>query len=226
MNLLLQILSLLLATTFLGSSVVFLNALIRHVSRTSYALSLFLFIYAILVFLVEIASIFHTITIPFLLSSLFVICILSWLIWRRQGKPSLLGPFQDGKWAIWREFPPFRSHPALYLLAFGVIVVYIFGAYLIIAFPQHNYDSMTYHLSRVGYWMQHQTLAPWPTPNPRQTTSPINAELGLMWTMLLWGTDQLTGFVQWFSAIGIAFAIFGLARFIGQRPDPKECLHL
>jgi len=192
-----------------------LNSFHKQENRIAFLLGVMIINYGVIILITEIASILHVITVPFLLSSLLVLCILSWLIWRRQGKPSLAGPFQDGKWAIWREFPPFRSHPALYILAFGVFIVYIFGAYLIITLPQHNYDSMTYHLSRVGYWMQHQTLAPWATPNPRQIASPINAEVGLMWLIMFWGTDQLTGFVQWFAALGIAIAIYGIARLLG-----------
>ncbi len=131
------------------------------------------------------------------------------------GKPPIFSPFNGGKWAVWREFPRFKTMPSLWVLALGVSAAYLIGALLIIFVPQNNYDGMTYHLSRVGYWMQHQTLAPWPTPNPRQTTFPINAELGLLWTIIFWGSDQITGFVQWLSSIGIMVSIFGLARLIG-----------
>jgi len=101
------------------------------------------------------------------------------------------------------------------ILVIGVVLVYLTGAVLIIFVPQNNYDSMTYHLSRVGYWMQHQSLTPWPTPNPRQTTSPLNAELGILWTTLLTRSDRLAGFVQWFSAIGTALAIYGISQLMG-----------
>lgn len=196
------------------------NALFRHASRPAYLCALFVLGYAEIVLIAEFTSLFGIISVlAYLLGHLFLATI-AWFLWQRAGKPALLGPFSNGRWALWRELPPFKSAPALYILAAGVGLAYLLGAYLILAFPQHNYDSMTYHLSRVGYWLQHQTLAPWPTPNPRQTTSPINAELGLLWTILFLGRDQLTGFVQWFSALASLVSIYGLARLLGaNRPQ-------
>ena len=205
----------LLAFALLLASAALINSLFRHSLRASYLGGLFLIAYASLVVIAELASLVRQINAPFYLLAELILIVLSWLLWQRAGKPALLGPFSSGRWAFWRELPPFRSAPALYILAAGVGLAYLLGAYLILAFPQHNYDSMTYHLSRVGYWLQHQTLAPWPTPNPRQTTFPINAELGLLWTILLWGSDQLTGFVQWFSALATMLSIYGLARLLG-----------
>ena len=205
----------LLAFLLLFSTAVLINATFRHKSRPAYLVSLLIVAFANLVLIGEIASLLHQIDPGFFLLAHTVIFILAWLIWLSRGKPPLLGPFANGKWKIWRELPPFKSRPTLYILAVGVILVYFLGAVVILAVPQNTYDSMTYHLSRVGYWMQNQTLAPWPTPNPRQTTSPVNAEIGLLWTILFWGSDRLTGFVQWSAALGIMVTIFGLARLMG-----------
>ena len=200
---------------FLLAAALLANSLFDHPSRVSYLSGLFVIAYACLVMVSEAASLVRQINLPFYLVAHLVLILFFWILWRRAGKPALLGPFSGGRWAIWREFLPFWSAPALYLLAAGVGLTYFLGAVLILAFPQHNYDSMTYHLSRVGYWLQHGSLAPWPTPNARQTTFPINAELGLMWTILMWGSDQLTGFVQWFSALATMISIFGIARLLG-----------
>jgi len=98
--------------------------------------------------------------------------------------------------------------------------LYSFQATLILAIPQNNYDSMTYHLSRAGYWLQHQSLAAWLTPNPRQTTFPINAELGVLWTMLFSGNDRWSGLIQWVCVLSIAVTIFGIARLLSaSRPQ-------
>jgi len=196
---------------------IFSNAILRHRTKPAYVISFLLIGYANIVFISQIASLLSRITPDFYVVSHFILGFFSWILWRVVGKHPLSGPFSDGRWKIWRGMPSFRTVPGLYIMGLGVIIAFLGGAALILATPQNNYDSMTYHLSRIGYWMQHKNLAPWLTPNPRQTTSPINAELGLLWTTLLSGTDRLTGFVQWFSALGTAVTIFGLARLMGAK---------
>jgi 4-amino-4-deoxy-L-arabinose transferase-like glycosyltransferase len=127
---------------------------------------------------------------------------------------SLLGPFQGlriGKENLltWLNSPD--------LVIFGIVagLAYLVGAALIFLTPQNNFDSMTYHLSRVGYWLQHDSLFPWITPNPRQTSFPINAELSILWMVIFWGTDQLSGFVQWVTVPVIGLVIVGFARLLG-----------
>ncbi len=198
-------------------STLLLNTVFNPKNRIAYILGMLIIGYANIVLIAEIASLLNLILPFFYLGVQIIFALIAWLAWRRSGKPSLLGPFAGGKWKIWKEFPTIQEKPALYILAVGVVLVYLLNAVIILVVPQNNYDSMTYHLSRVGYWMQHQSLSPWPTPNPRQTTSPINAELGLLWTTLLLGSDRLTGFVQWFSAVGIAIAICGIARLMGAK---------
>lgn len=205
------------ATTLVLVFALFISSLMRITSRGPYILSVLIIAYGNIVFVGEVASLFTQISITFFLLFHFILLIIGYYFWRKYGEPSLLGPFANEKWAIWKEIPPFRVKPTLYILLTAVVLIYFIGGVLIITLPQNNYDSMTYHLSRVGYWMQYKTLTPWPTPNFRQTTSPINAELGLLWTILFWGTDQFTGFIQWISAIGIGIAIYGLSRLMGAK---------
>jgi Dolichyl-phosphate-mannose-protein mannosyltransferase len=211
---------LIIGLALLSISALLVNSLFRHASRASFLVGMSLIAYAGLVLIAEVASLLHQINTLFFLLAELVLAGFAWFLWRWARKPALLGLFSGGRWAIWREFLPFRSAPALYLLAAGVGLTYFLGAFLILAFPQHNFDSMSYHLARAGYWLQHHSLAPWPTPNPRQTSFPINAELGSLWTMLSWGSDQMTGFVQWFSALLTCVSVYGLARLLGaSRPQ-------
>ncbi len=132
-------------------------------------------------------------------------------LWWRAGRPGwpVSGQVAPRKfWAFWRE------RPALGLLAAAVGLAYLVNAYLVFIVPPNNWDSMTYHLARIGYWLQYDSFYPWVTHNLRQTTSPINAELGLLWTIIFWGTDQVAGYVQWLAALLGGVAIFGLARFL------------
>ena len=191
-----------------------LNTCFSYRSRLNFGLSLLILGYANLVVTLEVASLLSQITPVFVIGFQIFVLVGLGVVWYQLGQPHLLIPFQNGQWKIWTEVPKIKKQPPLLVLLIGVAVIYVLGAILIISLPQNTFDSMTYHLSRVGYWLQHETLFPWDTPNPRQTTFPINAELGILWTVLFSKSDRFAGFVQWFSAVGIGLTIFGLARLM------------
>ncbi len=183
-------------------------------------LALFIISFAQIVLISQIASLFNRLNLPFFIALQALIFILSGLIWWRGGKPNLLGPWRGLEFTF-HDFAQFiKLHPVLGIWLIISVLIYILHAVLILLIPQNNYDSMTYHLSRVAYWIQHQSLAPWPTPNPRQTTFPINAELGVLWTVLFTGGDRWSGFVQWICVPVIAGAIYGVSRLLNaSRPQ-------
>ena len=104
------------------------------------------------------------------------------------------------------------SHPALTILGCSVLACMLLGAYLILVVPQNDVDSLWFHLPRVAHWLQNGTLHHFQAPNLWQTVFAINSEIGLLWLTALWGTDQLTGFVQWFGTLFTMIAIYGIAR--------------
>lgn len=191
-------------------------------SRPAYLIGLYVLSYADVVIILECAGLLSAIEPSVVLALQFLLTALSVLAWLRAGKPSLLGPFSGLKMTRLgfadilteaRKSP--LSTSLVVLLACSVGYVYARHAQLILVVPPDNWDSLTYHLSRVGYWLQYKSLQPWPTPNLRQTSWPMNAELGLLWTILWWGTDQLAGFVQWITVPIIMLGIYGLVRLLG-----------
>lgn len=134
------------------------------------------------------------------------------VVWWRSGKPV---PEFHFAWSRAQVLGSIRKYPVLWLLGIGVLLAYLIGAWLVLFVPPNNADGLSYRLTRVGYWLQFDSLFPWKTLNVRQTTFPPNAEFAVLWTILLRGTDQLAGFVQWLSALVSAIAIFGLGRLLG-----------
>lgn len=66
--------------------------------------------------------------------------------------------------------------PLRVLLAFTVLagaMTFLLALYV----PPNNHDSMTYHLARVGYYLQQGSLKSYPAANIRQTVFPANAEI-------------------------------------------------
>jgi hypothetical protein len=196
------------------ATALFAGAVLRLQRIPAYLAGIYMLAYAQIVLITEVASLFKQIQPAFYLVAHIFLCFLAGLAWVRASKPLLLGPlpalFQDFR--RWRV--GWKIAPELLFLGGVVGVVYTGIALLSLASPQNNYDSMTYHLSRVGYWLQQHSLAPWLTPNPRQTTFPINAELGILWSAVFLRSELLSGMVQWTAWLACLAAIYGISRLL------------
>ncbi len=190
------------------------NAVLRHTRRPAYLASLYLLAYAEIVLLAQVASVLHWLNATFFIIGELVLAVAAQLVWQKAGQPPLSGPFKIKPFS----WPGFRADPALWILGIGVGLGMLANAFIILATPPNNFDSMTYHLSRVGYFIQHQSLSPWTTINIRQTSFPYHAEVGILWTVLLSGSDRLAGFVQWSALFASTVAAAGMARLLGAAP--------
>lgn len=87
----------------------------------------------------------------------------------------------------------------------GGFVLFALAVTLFIAIkaPPNNYDSMTYHMTRVAHWMQNQTLEHFPTHNTRQLFMSPGAEYAILHLQLLsFGSDRFANLVQWGAFLG------------------------
>ena len=124
----------------------------------------------------------------------------AWLVPGRNfpNEPTILERIKRSSWT-WR----FMS-----ITYFGIFLVALF-------LPPNSWDSMTYHLSRVGYYLQFGSLNHFHTNNLRQVDFPANAEVVLLWTVVFPRCDALAGLVQFCAALGCALSIYGIARALG-----------
>jgi 4-amino-4-deoxy-L-arabinose transferase-like glycosyltransferase len=97
-----------------------------------------------------------------------------------------------------------RSDARLLYLTSGVIAAAL-GA-IALRFPTTNWDSMTYHLSRVMHWIQQHSVAHYPTMNGRQLEFGPWSEFVIATLYLLVGDDRLATTVQWFSMVSALVA--------------------
>ena len=76
----------------------------------------------------------------------------------------------------------------------------------------NNWDSMTYHLSRIAYWMQYKRIGDYPGATVRQLGSLPNGEILQAFFILPLKTDTFAFAAQWLSLIGL-----GLCTYLGAR---------
>jgi 4-amino-4-deoxy-L-arabinose transferase-like glycosyltransferase len=156
----------------------------------------------------------------YLLNFLWIILILhtligglGWVVWWQREKPSVWGSFQG--WRIKFNVRWMRREPVLSLLTLAIVVSYLFAMVQIILIPQNNMDSLSTHLSRIGFWLQHGSFFPWQTTMLNQVWYPVVAQLQTYWTVLFLGTDRMVGSVQWLAALISGVGVFGVARLMG-----------
>lgn len=96
-------------------------------------------------------------------------------------------------------------------------VLFIFAAVGLIAVvaPPNNWDSMTYHMSRVAHWMQNRSVEHYPTSYVPQLYHPPGAEFAIMHFQILTGGDRFANLVQWLSMVGSAIAVSLIAKQLG-----------
>jgi 4-amino-4-deoxy-L-arabinose transferase-like glycosyltransferase len=138
-----------------------------------------------------------------------ILLVLGWAIWCFCHRPSLALPSfsvlyrhsLSGFQKFWLVFLGFWV-----VLCFGVIVV------LILLVPPNNNDSMVVHLVRVGYWLQHNSFSPWNALIERQVIYPYNAQIVVLWTILMHGRDTFAAFLQFFSVLFTSLGIYAIIR--------------
>lgn len=107
--------------------------------------------------------------------------------------------------------PPLRAvlfSVALLVASLGVIAW---------VFPPNNWDSMTYHMSRVAHWAQNHSVGYYPTSIARQLYLSPGAEFIIAQFQILSGGDRFANLVQWLSMLGSLCGVSLIAARLGAR---------
>jgi len=103
-----------------------------------------------------------------------------------------------------------RSLPFWVVAAFAAVTLFI-----ALTTVPNNFDSQTYHLPRIEHWIQDGSLAFYPTSIARQNEMGPVAEILLLQTRILGGSDWLYPLVQWASMLCSVAAVFRITRQLG-----------
>jgi len=99
-----------------------------------------------------------------------------------------------------------------------VMVILGVTAVIAIVAPPNGWDALSYHMSRVVYWMQNGSVAHFPTHNIRQVAFSPFAEFCILHLQLIWGGDRLANLVQCGAFAGSLVAVSALVRRFGGEP--------
>ena len=106
-----------------------------------------------------------------------------------------------------------RSNPLALLVA--PLLLMLFCTALV--YPPNNWDSMTYHMARVVYWIENGSVAYFPTVIPQQNLMTPGAEYVILLLQLLSASDFLANFVKFISFYLLVSATPSFLRLLGIR---------
>lgn len=99
---------------------------------------------------------------------------------------------------------------ALFLL---ILLVVTLGIMAVLT-PPYNWDSHTYHLTRIAHWIQDGSVDYFVTNNRRQLISPVLAEYVLLHLFLMTGSDLCANLLQYTAfLVCVAVAVHIMKRF-------------
>lgn len=160
----------------------------------------------ILAFLTEFLSLCKFITFNSVLGLWLLINIILSLIYYqlvKTGKRSLSFP----------KIP--QINPVSLVLLSGVAFIVFTVTVIAIVAPPNNWDSLTYHMTRVVHWIQNQSLAHYATYYSAQLVHPPFAELAILNLQILSGGDRFANLVQTFSMMGSIIGVSLIAKQLG-----------
>ncbi len=201
----------------LTGSAYWLTSWCRFTRWPDFILSMMILGYAQIVLSLEILSELHQLTATGLLIIHVIFFWGAWLLWRMSHRPrASLNPLPGGKDLL----SALREHKALSFLAGAVLLLVLLGAWLIMVTPPNEGDTLLYYLPRVAHWRQNSTLKHISPLSAPQLELPINAELGMLWTVLFTHSDYLVAFISWIAYLGGMLVVYNLTLTSGfSRPQ-------
>ena len=150
-------------------------------------------------------SLFHLVKAGWVLISNFALLLL-WYLYVITFKRSYFNRF---KFRLFTILKCFISHPAFIFMSPFLIILLL----TILFNAPNTWDSLTYHMSRVAHWIQNGSVDYYFTTNSRQNEMGPGAEYLILFFQILTNSDNLAGFIQFFSYLLLASGIYYMRRF-------------
>ncbi len=105
-----------------------------------------------------------------------------------------------------------KIETGLFVLSLILVLTLFIGAIFTVPY---NYDSMTYHLARIGRWIDHGNVNYYLTTIDRQLYSPVLSEYNMLYLFLLSKGDMWLNMYQYVNMIVTAYYFYKVARMLG-----------
>ncbi len=160
-----------------------------------------------IVFITEFLSYFKSLNLISVIIAWALFSLLLCYILLRDGKGSM-SVLTDFKSLILSNYISlfFYEKILFWFIAIGLLLLLFQG----IIYPPNNWDSLTYHMSRIMYWLSNESVEHFPTHILRQLYQPPFTEFFLLNLNLLNGNDYLSNSVQWLFLIFSIISIWSL----------------
>jgi hypothetical protein len=100
-----------------------------------------------------------------------------------------------------------------------IALILIITLFIAVTVVPNNWDSMTYHLSRIEHWLQNRSLAFYPVHEHQQNDfGPMAEIIMLQWRAVI-GSDLLAALVQWLAMAG---SLMGVALITSRLEGPPR----
>src|SRR3984885_10644880 len=150
---------------------------------------------AFAVAITELLSATHSLTRPVLFLAWILGAVCAYLM---RKKPSFTGPDLADS-----------------LLIALIAAILAIPAFIALKSPPNSTDAMAYHLPRVLFWAQQQSVAFFPTPYLNQIMLQPFAEYLTLQTYVLSGGDHFINLVQWFGCLTSIVGVASIAKQFG-----------
>lgn len=107
----------------------------------------------------------------------------------------------------------------LYIKDLWPVLIVVLGTLVTaLVYPPNNWDSMTYHMSRVCHWIENREVSFYASSIVRQNFQMPFAEYVIMHFQILSGGDWFANVVQWMCFVGVLFSSYSLtAEFVNKK---------
>lgn len=109
------------------------------------------------------------------------------------------------------------GYRGLFLYEKTLLLIVLTGLLLLlfqgVIYPPNNWDSLTYHMSRIMYWLSNESVEHFPTHILRHLYQPPFAEFFVLNLNLLNGNDYLSNSVQWLFLVFTIISTWSLLDF-------------
>lgn len=121
---------------------------------------------------------------------------------------------RDGGFA-WSLAPLLPRDRASFLLSIAIAIVALMVALIAAVCPVMAWDALAYHLPRIFYWVQYDSIAHFPAANHRQLFMDPWPAFAQLQHYLLAGSDRLANLLQWLTMVASVITVSAIARDLG-----------